>query len=46
MVSRDGVGWAECFGFVDCTHVFCEGVGAGEGAVALWELLAMIFVFS
>lgn len=41
VVFWDGVGGAEGFGFVDGAHVFCEGVGAGEGAVAFcgWGLV-------
>lgn len=34
MVARDGVGWAEGLGFVNRAHVFREGIGAGERAIA------------
>src|SRR5579871_3498953 len=39
MVFWHWVGGAECFSFVDGTHVFCEGVRAREGAVAFCVLL-------
>ena len=32
------VGGSEGFCFVDCAHVLCESVGAGEGSVAFYYL--------
>ena len=44
VVFGDGVGGAQGFGFVDGSHVLCEGVGAGEGSVAFWDMLEMNFI--
>ena len=41
VVLGDGVGGAEGLRLVDGAHVLSKGVGAGEGAVAFWAVLAV-----
>ena len=42
VVFWDGVGGAKGFGLVNGAHVLCEGIGAGEGAIAFWVVLVCL----